>query len=57
MDFELKTLRLAQAARAKADALVFLVTQDTAKAKADDALSALAARAIKAGDLDRKSVV
>ena len=29
MDFELKTLRLAQAARAKADALVFLVTQDS----------------------------
>ena len=55
MDFELKTLRLAQAARAKADALVFLVTQDTAKAKADDALSALAARAIKAGDFSAEA--
>ena len=55
MDFELKTMRLAQAARAKADALVFLVTQDTAKAKADDALSALADRAIKAGDFSAEA--
>ena len=59
MDFELKTLRPAQAASAKTDALVFLVTQDATKVKskkdkADDPLSALAARAIKAGDFGAK---
>ena len=64
MDFELKTLRPAQAAAAGADALVFLVfapapeksPKKAAKAASkavsvgDDALTALAARAMQAGD-------
>ncbi len=52
MDFELKTLNLAGAAAAKCDALVLLVSETFKPGK--DALSKLAADALKAGDLEAK---
>ncbi|HUR90665.1 MAG TPA: leucyl aminopeptidase [Ramlibacter sp.] len=53
MDFQLKTLDTAGAAREKCDALVFVVPDGYKPGK--DALSRLAANAIKAGDLETKS--
>lgn len=53
MDFQLKTLTVAQAAAEKADALILLV--GAAGAAADDALSVLAASARKAGDFPDKA--
>jgi leucyl aminopeptidase len=52
MDFELKTLALAGAAGEKCDALVLLVTESFKPGK--DALSRLAADALKARDLEPK---
>ncbi|RZL61105.1 MAG: leucyl aminopeptidase [Variovorax sp.] len=52
MDFQLKTLTVAQAATEKADALILLVD---ASSTAGDVLSALAASARKAGDLPDKA--
>jgi leucyl aminopeptidase len=52
MDFELKTLSLAAAAGEKCDALVMLVAESFKPGK--DALSKLAADALKAGDLEAK---
>jgi leucyl aminopeptidase len=52
MDFELKTLTVAGAAAEKCDALVLLVTDAFRPGK--DALSRLAADALKAGDFDAK---
>jgi leucyl aminopeptidase len=52
MDFELKTLNLAGAAAEKCDALVLLVTEGFKPGK--DALSRLAADALKARDLEAK---
>lgn len=52
MDFELKTLSLAAAAGEKCDALVLLVDESFKPGK--DALSKLAADALKAGDLEVK---
>ena len=52
MDFDLKTLGLAGAAGEKTDALVVLVMQGAASGK--DALSQLAAQALKAGELEFK---
>ena len=52
MDFELKTLDLAGAAGEKCDALALLVTESFKPGK--DALSRLAADALKAGDLEAK---
>jgi len=53
MDFELKTLGLAEAAAFKCDALVVLVPDTLPAAK--DPLGQLAAQARKAGDLDTKA--
>ena len=53
MDFQLKTLSIAQAAAEKADALIVLVGPDFTASK--DALSALIAAARKSGDLPDKS--
>jgi leucyl aminopeptidase len=52
MDFQLKTLDAAGAAREKCDALVMLVGEGFKPGK--DALSRLAADALKAGDLETK---
>src|SRR6185369_17581206 len=52
MDFELKTLSLAGAAGEKCDALVLLVDESFKAGK--DALSKLAAEALKAGHLEAK---
>ena len=52
MDFELKTLNLALVCSEKADALMVLVPEGFAGG--DDALSVLAALAIKSGDLETK---
>jgi len=52
MDFELKTLDLAQAATHKCDALVVLVSESFKPGK--DALSRLVAEARKSGDLETK---
>jgi leucyl aminopeptidase len=52
MDFELKTLAPAGAAAEKCDALVLLVTESFKAGK--DALSQLAAQALKSGDLEPK---
>ncbi|MCM2252295.1 MAG: leucyl aminopeptidase [Ramlibacter sp.] len=52
MDFELKTLDLAGAAREKCDALVLLVAESFKPGK--DALSKLAAEALKGRDLEAK---
>jgi leucyl aminopeptidase len=52
MDFELKTLTRARICSEKTDALVVLVPQDMAPAA--DALSVLAALAVKAGDFEAK---
>jgi leucyl aminopeptidase len=53
MDFDLKTLGLAGAAGEKTDALVVLVAQGAAGGK--DAVSQLAAQAVKAGELETKA--
>lgn len=53
MDFQLKTLSIAQAVTEKADALIVLVATGTAHAK--DPLSTLIAAARKAGDLPDKA--
>ncbi len=53
MDFELKTLGLAGAAAEKCDALVMLVAENFKAGK--DALSSLAAEALKARDLEPKA--
>ena len=53
MDFQLKTLSIAQSATEKADVLIVLVAAGTSSAK--DALSTLAAEARKAGDLPDKA--
>jgi len=53
MDFQLKTLSVAQAAAEKADVLIVLVAAGSTTSK--DALSALIAEARKAGDLPDKS--
>lgn len=53
MDFQLKTLTIAQAAAEKADVLIVLVASGSITGK--DALSALIAEARKAGDLPDKS--
>ena len=53
MDFQLKTLSIAQAATEKADVLIVLVGAGTSTSK--DALSALAAEAREAGDLPDKA--
>ena len=53
MDFQLKTLGLAQAAAEKADALVVLVHDDF-KGEGSDGVSRLLAQARKAGDLKGK---
>jgi leucyl aminopeptidase len=53
MDFQLKTLSLAQAAAEKADALIVLAAAATAASK--DAFSTLIAQARKAGDLPDKT--
>ena len=53
MDFQLKTLSIAQAATEKADVLIVLVAAGTGTSK--DALSVLAADARKAGDLPDKA--
>src|SRR6185369_8565075 len=52
MDFQLKTLDAAGAAREKCDALVLVVPEGYKPGK--DALSRLAAEALKAGDLEAK---
>ena len=52
MNFELKPLGLAGAARIKCDALVILVAQDFKPSR--DALSLLVAQALKSGDLETK---
>jgi leucyl aminopeptidase len=52
MDFELKTLSQADAAGAKGDALILLVGESFKPGK--DALSRLAADALKSGDLEAK---
>ena len=53
MDFELKTLDLAGAAREKADAVLVLLPQDWKPGR--DVISRLAADALKAKALDPKS--
>ena len=53
MDFQLKTLSIAQAATEKADALIVLVAAGNLTAK--DPLSTLVAQARKAGDLPDKA--
>ncbi|VTU28358.1 leucyl aminopeptidase [Variovorax sp. PBL-E5] len=53
MDFQLKTLSIAQAAAEKTDALIVLVASQAGTSK--DALSALIAEARKAGDLPDKA--
>jgi leucyl aminopeptidase len=53
MDFQLKTLSIAQAAAEKSDALIVLVASGNLSAK--DALSTLVAEARKAGDLPDKA--
>ncbi|MBO9514351.1 MAG: leucyl aminopeptidase [Variovorax sp.] len=53
MDFQLKTLSIAQAASEKADVLIVLVAAGSGASK--DALSALIAQARKAGDLQDKA--
>ena len=53
MDFELKTLTRARVCSEKCDALVVLIPQDMAPG--DDAVSQLAALAIKAGDFEAKA--
>jgi leucyl aminopeptidase len=53
MNFELKTLDLAGAAKEKCDALIVLLGQGFKPGKDD--VSVLAAQAIKAGDLERKA--
>ncbi|MES2412929.1 MAG: leucyl aminopeptidase [Pseudomonadota bacterium] len=56
MDFELKTLSFARVCAEKCDALVVLVAQEPAfSSRNDDALSRLAAQAVKAGDFDGKA--
>jgi leucyl aminopeptidase len=52
MDFQLKTLDAARAAREKCDAIVLVVTQDFKPAK--DPLTSLAGHALDAGDLETK---
>ncbi len=52
MDFELKTLTRARLCAEKCDALIVLMTDDTSTA--DDALSQLAASAVKSGDFETK---
>jgi leucyl aminopeptidase len=52
MDFQLKALDAAGAAREKCDALIYLVPEGAKPGQ--DALSRLAAQAIKAGDLEPK---
>ncbi|MEJ6023294.1 leucyl aminopeptidase [Ramlibacter sp. PS4R-6] len=52
MDFQLKTLDAAGAAREKCDALVFVIAEGFKPGR--DPLSRLAAEAVKAGDLDTK---
>ena len=52
MDFQLKTLSIAQAATEKADVLIVLVAPGSLEA--GDLLSQLAAAAVKAGDLPDK---
>ncbi|MFC5523035.1 leucyl aminopeptidase [Polaromonas jejuensis] len=53
MDFELKTLTRARLCSEKCDALLVLIPQDLSSS-GDDPLSALAALAIKSGDLETK---
>src|SRR4051812_48741976 len=53
MDFQLKTLDAAGASREKCDALVVVIAEGFKPSR--DALSRLAADAIKAGDLDTKA--
>jgi leucyl aminopeptidase len=54
MDFELKTLTRARLCTEKCDALVVLVPQDASASAGADAVSTLAALAIKSGDLETK---
>ena len=53
MDFDLKTLGLAGAAGEKTDALVVLVMKGGVAGK--DAVSQLAAQALKAGEMEMKA--
>ena len=56
MDFELKTLTPARVCAEKCDALIVLVPQgQKAKAAGDDAVSLMAALAVKSGDFDPKA--
>ncbi len=56
MDFELKTLSLARICSEKCDVLVVLLTQESKfPATSDDAVSRMAALAIKSGDFDGKA--
>ena len=54
MDFELKTLTRARLCTEKCDALLVLVPQNTSAFSSSDAVSSLAAQAIKSGDLEAK---
>ena len=54
MDFELKTLTQTRLCTEKCDALVVLVPQDASSTSGADAVSTLAALAIKSGDLETK---